>query len=52
MVDDIVENCNQLAENGIYCILMETRYNQRKANGLTIAHGWDDLYSKICDLAR
>jgi len=50
MVDDIVENCNQLISNGVKCILMETKYNTNKLNGLIIAHGWSDLYNKLCNV--
>jgi len=51
MVDDIVQNCNQLAGSGVKCFLMETKYNTRNPSNLVVAKGWDDLYGKICKLS-
>lgn len=51
MVDDIVQNCNQLASSGVKCFLMETKYNTRNPSNLVVAKDWDDLYDKICKLS-
>lgn len=50
MVDDIVDNCNQLIDSGVTCFLMETKYNTKNPNNLTIVRGWADLYDKISKL--
>ena len=46
MIEDNIATCQDLKENGIKVLLMNTRYNQENKD-LERALSWDDIYSKI-----
>lgn len=47
MVDDRIDQCRKMGEQGIDCIVMITKYNRRSAKGLPFATSWENLYEKI-----
>ena len=49
MIEDNIATCQDLKENGIQVLLMNTRYNQENKE-LERALSWNDIYSKISNL--
>ena len=47
MVDDRVDQCKKMISSGINCILMMTKYNKNRMEGLPFAKNWQDLYEEI-----
>ena len=47
MVDDRVDQCKKMIESGINCILMMTKYNKNRMQGLPFASSWQNLYEEI-----
>lgn len=52
MVDDRVSQCTKMAEQGVYCIVMKTKYNKNKKHDLPIATSWNNLYEKISAFSK
>ena len=46
MIDDSINNCIDLSENGIKVLLMETRFNRKTVEFEKVSN-WNDIYTKI-----
>ena len=50
MIDDRMDQCQIMSDNGVRCIVMKTRFMDKGENKLPIARSWKDLYNKIHNL--
>ncbi len=46
MIDDSINNCMDVSENGIKVLLMATRFNNKRAEFERVSN-WNDIYNKI-----
>ena len=52
MVDDRVEQCIKMRENGVNCVLMLTKFNKEYRGNLPYFKSWKQLYRGITKLSK
>ncbi|MCQ2556195.1 MAG: hypothetical protein MJ149_02570 [Clostridia bacterium] len=48
MVDDLFDECKNMTQNGIKCVMMQTKFNIHHKKEILTATSWKNLYSIIC----
>ncbi|MCQ2564248.1 MAG: hypothetical protein MJ152_00045 [Clostridia bacterium] len=52
MVDDLFDECKNMAQNGIKCVMMQTKFNIHHKTEILTATSWKNLYSIICTIKK
>ncbi len=52
MIDDRAGQCKKMTANGVYCMLMFTKFNRKEVENLPFATSWENLYKEINKLCK
>ena len=51
MIEDTIKNCEDIEQNGVKCLLMNTRYNEKEKRFERV-NNWKEIYFKISNLYK